>query len=119
MSGQRSSLFSRFALTTALLMGAIMVLAALFFHFYRGDFFQQSFNAPLEHWARTIAERRWITNSQTSIRPSLTTAPSVLQRRPGASVRRWIGWGSGLSDNKARSSDGCGRRDSRRRLRLP
>jgi signal transduction histidine kinase len=57
VNGGRSSLISRFALSTALLAGTIVVLAALFFHFYRGDFFQESFNAPLEHWASTIAER--------------------------------------------------------------
>lgn len=57
MSGGRSSLISRFALSTALLAGVLMVLAAVFFHYYRGDFFQQSFHAPLDDWASNIATR--------------------------------------------------------------
>ena len=57
MSGGRSSLISRFAASTALLAGTIVVLAAVFFHYYRGDFFMDSFNAPLDDWADGMATR--------------------------------------------------------------
>jgi len=57
MSGGRSSLISRFAASTALLAGTIVVLAAVFFHYYRGDFFMDSFNAPLDDWAAGMATR--------------------------------------------------------------
>ena len=55
MSGRRSSLISRFALSTALLAATLIVLATIFFHFLRGDLFMDSFSAPLEEWASSMA----------------------------------------------------------------
>lgn len=55
MSDGRSSLISRFALSTALLAATLIVLATIFFHFLRGDLFMDSFSAPLEEWASSMA----------------------------------------------------------------
>jgi len=53
----KSSVISRFALSTALMAATVVLLAALFFHFLKGDLFQDSFSAPLEDWAGNVASR--------------------------------------------------------------
>jgi signal transduction histidine kinase len=55
MKPGKTSLLSRFALTTALMATTIVLLAALFFHYFRGDLFQGSFSAPLDEWASSMA----------------------------------------------------------------
>lgn len=57
MRGGRSSLISRFAASTVLLAATIILLAAVFFHYFRGDFFMDSFSAPLDDWAAGMATR--------------------------------------------------------------
>ena len=56
MKGSRSSLISRFALSTSLMAAAVILLAAMFFHFLRGDLFMGSFEAPLDDWASGMAQ---------------------------------------------------------------
>ena len=56
MSGS-SSLFSRFAASTALLAMAIVVLAFVSFHAIRGDIFYESFESPLDEWSIFVAGR--------------------------------------------------------------
>jgi signal transduction histidine kinase len=50
-----SSLFIRLATSTVLLAVAVMLLAFVFFHAMRGDFFQAAFQTPLNEWSATIA----------------------------------------------------------------
>jgi methyl-accepting chemotaxis protein len=57
MKGARPSLISRFAASTVLLAITIVVLAGVFFHYFRGDFFMDSFDAPLNDWASGMAAR--------------------------------------------------------------
>ncbi len=57
MKGPKSSLISRFALSTALMAATVILLAAIFFHFVKGDLFQGSFSAPLDEWAAGMATR--------------------------------------------------------------
>jgi signal transduction histidine kinase len=57
MKGARTSLISRFAASTILLAITIVVLAGVFFHYFRGDLFMDSFNAPLNDWASGMAAR--------------------------------------------------------------
>jgi signal transduction histidine kinase len=49
------SLFSRIAASTAALAAAIVVLAFFSFHAIRGDFFQDSFESPLDEWSAFLA----------------------------------------------------------------
>lgn len=50
-----SSLLMRFTTATALLAVALVLLAVIFFHVIRGDFFQGAFQSPLKDWSATIA----------------------------------------------------------------
>ena len=56
MKSPHSSLISRFALSTALMAATVVLLAAVFFHFMRGDLFMGSFEAPLDEWASGMAQ---------------------------------------------------------------
>jgi signal transduction histidine kinase len=57
MSAEKTSLISRFALSTALMAATVILLAAIFFHFFKGDLFMGSFSAPLDEWAAGMATR--------------------------------------------------------------
>jgi len=57
MKGPKSSLISRFALSTALMAATVILLAAIFFHFVKGDLFMGSFSEPLDEWAASMATR--------------------------------------------------------------
>jgi signal transduction histidine kinase len=50
-----SSLLMRFTTATGLLAVAVVLLAVIFFHAIRGDFFQGAFQSPLKDWSATIA----------------------------------------------------------------
>jgi signal transduction histidine kinase len=50
-----SSLIVRFATSTVLLAVTVMLLAFIFFHIMRGDFFEEAFQTPLKEWSATIA----------------------------------------------------------------
>ena len=52
-----SSLFSRFAASTAVLAAVIILLAVFAFHAIRGDVFQASFESPLDEWSSYLAGR--------------------------------------------------------------
>jgi signal transduction histidine kinase len=52
-----SSLFSRFAASTAIFAAAIVLLAFSSFHAIRGDIFRDSFQSPLGEWSTYIAGR--------------------------------------------------------------
>ena len=51
-----SSLIIRFATSTVLLAVTVMLLAFIFFHAMRGNFFDEAFQTPLKEWSATIAE---------------------------------------------------------------
>jgi signal transduction histidine kinase len=53
--GAGSSLLLRFTAATGLSAVAVVLLAVIFFHAIRGDFFQGAFQSPLKQWSATIA----------------------------------------------------------------
>ena len=57
MSGDRSSLVSRLAASTALLAAAVVLLAVIFFQAIHGNFFMGSFQTPLKEWSTLVASR--------------------------------------------------------------
>ena len=82
MKGVKSSLISRFALSTALMAATVVLLAAIFFHYLKGDLFMGSFSAPLEEWADPRGRRRVSSVSPTS-RVRFAPCGAIWPRRSG------------------------------------